>query len=47
MCYIVKRTPPRDECVKLNIDGSCGDYSDIGFGGLLSDNMGDWIVGFS
>ena len=44
---IIKWNPPQDGCVKLNIDGSCGTSSDIVFGGLLCDNMGYWIAGFS
>jgi hypothetical protein len=44
---IVKCPPPQDGHVKLNIGGSCGASSDVGFGGLLRDNKGYWIVGFS
>jgi len=31
-CHMVSWTPPLDECVKLNIDGSCGASGDIGSG---------------
>jgi len=44
--HIVKWTPPQDRCVKLNIDRSCGTFSDIGYDGLLR-NKGDWITYFS
>ncbi|AES76864.1 hypothetical protein MTR_6g088150 [Medicago truncatula] len=46
-CHMVNWTPPSDGCVKLNIDGSCGASGDIGYGGLIRDNKGNWIVGFS
>jgi hypothetical protein len=39
--------PPQDENVKLNINGSCGASGDISTGGLLRDNKGYWIAGFS
>jgi hypothetical protein len=45
--HMVNWTPPPDGCVKLNIDGSCGASGDIGSGGLLRDNKGNWIAGFS
>jgi len=45
--HMVEWTPPLDGCVKLNIDGSCGASGDIGSRGLLRDNKGNWIVGFS
>jgi hypothetical protein len=46
-CHMVNWTPPPDGFVKLNIDGSCGASGDIGSGGLLRDNKGNWIAGFS
>jgi len=44
--HIVRRTP-QDGCAKLNIDGSCGAFGDISFGGLLCDNKRNWIARFS
>jgi len=43
-CHMVNWTPPPDGCVKLNVDGSCGASGDIGSGGLLRDNKGNWIA---
>jgi len=39
--------PHQDGCVKLNINVSCGASGDIGSGGLLRDNKGNWIAEFS
>lgn len=47
LSVIINLTPPSDGCVKLNIDGSCVASGDVGFGGLLRDNKGNWITGFS
>ena len=45
--HIVKWTPPQDGRVKLNNDGSCDAFGDIGSRGLLRDNKGNWIVELS
>jgi len=44
---MVKWTTPQDECVKLNIGASYGASGDIVSGGLLRDNRGNLIDGFS
>ena len=44
----VRWKPPPDSYIKLNSDGSSfGNPSTAGFGGLLRNADGDWIVGFS
>jgi hypothetical protein len=46
-CHMIKCTSPQVGGVKLNIDGSCGAFGDIGSGCLLHDNKGNWKTGFS
>ena len=44
----VKWMPPQMGWIKLNTDGSClGNPRKAGFGGLLRDDQGAWIHGFS
>lgn len=30
--------------MKLNIDGSCNDYNDVGVGGITKDSKGDALL---
>lgn len=44
---VIWRPPPTDFC-KLNVDGSSfGNPGNSGFGGLIRDALGQWIIGYS
>lgn len=41
-------TPPPDNVIKVNVDGSSlGNPGPAGFGGLIRNHLGEWICGFS
>lgn len=41
-------TPPLGNIIKVNVDGSSlGNHGPAGFGGLIRNNAGEWICGFS
>ncbi|PNX95448.1 ribonuclease H [Trifolium pratense] len=45
---MVAWTPPLDNCVKLNVDGSSlGNFGRSGYGGIIRNNVGGWLYGFS
>ena len=44
----VSWSPPEVNCIKVNIDGfSLGNPGDYGFGGILRDSGGQWLVVYS
>jgi ribonuclease HI len=44
----VRWNPPPEDFIKINVDGSTfGNPGNAGFGGLLRNNRGNWIHGFS
>ena len=44
----VRWNPPPEDFIKINVDGSSfGNPGNAGFGGLLRNNRGNWIHGFS
>jgi hypothetical protein len=45
---MVSLQQPNEGFVKLNVDGSfLGNSGRICFGGLIRNNNGDWLIGFS
>lgn len=48
MVQLVRWFPPAEHQVALNVDGSSyGNPGRAGYGGLLRDHNGSWIIGFS